>query len=28
VANKVFPPHRRNLATLLPGELPADAVAA
>jgi zinc protease len=28
VANKVFAPHRRNLATLLPGELPADAVAA
>src|SRR5205807_8804736 len=28
VARKVFAPHRRNLVTLLPGELPADAAAA
>jgi hypothetical protein len=28
VAKKVFAPHRRNLATLHPGELPPDAVAA
>ncbi|MFL5450879.1 MAG: insulinase family protein, partial [Myxococcales bacterium] len=28
VARKVFAPHRRNLVTLLPGELPADAALA
>jgi zinc protease len=28
VARRVFAPHRRNLVTLLPGELPAEVAAA